>query len=118
VAADGSQYLDRLVLKSSGRVIFLDVADIDWIEAAGVYVNLHVGSRSYLHRSTIGQLQERLDPKRFVRLHRSTIVNTSRIVELQPRTHGNYAVILKGGRELSLSRLYRPELEQWLRQSL
>jgi two-component system LytT family response regulator len=117
-AADGSQYLDRVVLKSSGRVIFLDVGDIDWIEAAGVYVNLHVGSKSYLHRSTIGQLQERLDPRRFVRLHRSTIVNTSRIVELQQRSHGNYAVIIKGGRELSLSRLYRPELEHWLRQSL
>jgi two-component system LytT family response regulator len=118
VAADDSHHLDRLVLKSSGRVIFLDVADIDWIEGAGVYVNLHVGSRSYLHRSTIGQLQERLDPNRFVRLHRSTIVNTSRIVELQQRTHGNYAVIIKGGRELSLSRLYRSELEHWLRQSL
>jgi two-component system, LytTR family, response regulator len=115
---EGSAYLDRLLLKVSGRVTFLDVADLDWIEAAGVYVNLHVGSKSYLYRATAGQIEERLDPKLFVRVHRSTIVNTSRIVELQPRTHGDYVLVLKGGVKLTLSRGYRSHLESWLRQPL
>jgi len=105
-------------LKSSGRVTFLAVADIDWIEAAGVYVHLHVGTRSYLYRATVGQIQDRLDPDRFVRVHRSTIINTSRILELQARTHGDYVVVLKGGTELTLSRGYKAQFEGWLRQSL
>ena len=110
--------LERIVLKSAGRVTFLDVADIDWIEAAGVYVQLHARDKAHLYRSTIGQLQERLDPKRFVRIHRSASVNTSRIKELRPLGHGEYAVILHGGRELKLSRNYRGELESWLGQPL
>lgn len=114
----GSARLDRVVIKSSGRVMFLDAADIDWIEAAGVYVHLHVGSKSYLYRATLGQLQERLNPERFVRIHRSTMVNTARIVELQPGTHGEYVVVLKNGIQLTLSRGYRAELEGWLRQPL
>jgi two-component system LytT family response regulator len=118
IAAGKPGYFERIVVKSSGRVIFLDVADIDWIEAAGVYVYLHVGSKAYLYRATVGQLLERLDPQRFLRVHRSTVVNTSRIIELQPRTHGDYVVFLKGGTELTLSRGYRSELEGWLRQPL
>lgn len=114
----GSARFERVVIKSSGRVIFLDANDIDWIEAAGVYVRLHVGSKSHLYRATLGQLQERLDPQLFVRIHRSAMVNMNRIVELQPRTHGEYVVILKGGAELTLSRSYRPQLEGWLRQPL
>jgi two-component system, LytTR family, response regulator len=114
----GSEYFERVLIKSSGRVTFLDVGDIDWIEAAGVYVHLHVGAKSYLYRATVGQMQERLDPKRFVRVHRSTMINTSRIVELQPRTHGDYVVVLKGGVELTLSRGYRSQFESWLRQPL
>jgi two-component system LytT family response regulator len=116
--AGGSNRFERIVIKSSGRVMFLDASDIDWIEAAGVYVQLHVGSKSYLHRATLGQLQERLDPKLFVRIHRSAMVNTDRIVELQPRTHGDYVVILKTGTELTLSRGFRSQLEGWLRQPL
>jgi two-component system LytT family response regulator len=112
------QFLERLLVKSSGRVTFLPVADIDWIEAAGVYVHLHVGPKTHLYRATVGQLQERLDPSCFVRVHRSTIVNTTRILELQPRTHGEYAVILKSGAEVTLSRGYRAEFERWLRQPL
>ncbi|HYL37466.1 MAG TPA: LytTR family DNA-binding domain-containing protein [Bryobacteraceae bacterium] len=114
----GFTRFERVVIKSSGRVMFLDAADIDWIEAAGVYVHLHVGSKSYLYRATLGQLQERLDPKLFVRIHRSAMVNTDRIMELQPRTHGDYVVILKNGTELTLSRGYRNQLEGWLKQPL
>jgi two-component system LytT family response regulator len=112
------RYFERIVIKSIGRVIFLDVADIDWIEAAGVYVYLHVGAKTYMHRASVGQLLERLDPRRFVRVHRSTVVNTSRITELQPRTHGDYVVFLKGGTELTLSRGCRSALEGWLKQPL
>jgi len=110
--------LERIVLKSAGRVTFLDVADIDWIEAAGVYVYLHAGAKAHLYRSTIGQLQERLDPKRFVRIHRSASVNTERIQELRPLGHGEYAVVLCSGKDLKLSRNYRRELEEWLGQPL
>jgi two-component system LytT family response regulator len=115
---DGANHLERIALKSAGRVIFLEVSDIDWIEAAGVYVYLHVGSKAHLYRATVGQLIERLDPEKFVRVHRSTIINTDRILELQPRTHGDYGITLKDRTELTLSRGYRSELEGWLRQSL
>jgi len=116
--AEGPDPLERIALKSAGRVIFLEVSDIDWIEAAGVYVYLHVGPKAHLYRATVGQLIERLDPKKFVRVHRSTIINTDRIIELQPRTHGDYGIILKDRTELTLSRGYRSQLEGWLRQSL
>lgn len=115
----GARYLERIAIKSRGSVTFLDVRDIDWIEAEGVYVNFHVGSKVYLYRATVGQLQKRLDPKQFVRVHRSTIVNTDRILELRPKTHGGYSIILKDKKEeLTMSRGWRRQLEDWLRQSL
>ncbi len=115
---DGEEPLERIVLKSAGRVRFLDVDEIDWIEAAGVYVNLHAAGKEHLYRSTIGQLQEKLDPKRFVRIHRSASINTERIQTLRPLGHGEYAIILTTGKELKLSRSYRRELEGWLGQGL
>ena len=114
----GSAYHDRIAIKSGTRVIFLEVRDIDWIEAAGVYVYLHVGPKAYLYRATVGQLYERLDPKIFLRIHRSTIVNSDRILELKSRSHGEYGIILKNGTELTVSRGFRPELEEWVRLSL
>jgi two-component system LytT family response regulator len=113
-----SGYLERLVLKSAGRVTFVGVEDVDWIEASGVYVNLHVGPRAHLYRSSLAHLLQRLDPKRFVRVHRSLAVNTDRIRELQPRSHGDYTVVLKNGQELVMSRGFRPQFEHWLRQPL
>lgn len=113
-----TQKLERIVLKSGGRVTFLDVNEIDWIEAAGVYVNLHAGANTYLYRATIGQLMQRLDPKRFVRVHRSAAIHTDRIKELYPRSHGDYMVVLKDGVELTVSRNYRFRLENWLGQQL
>ena len=110
--------LERLAIKSGGRVTFLEVCEIDWIEAAGVYVNLHAGGKTYLYRSTMGSLQKRLDPKRFVRLHRSVTVNANRIRQMEGRTHGDHTVILKDGKQLPLSRNYRAHLEAWLRQAL
>lgn len=113
-----SGYLERVVLKSNGCVTFLDVDDIDWVEAAGVYVYLHVGSKTHLYRSSVAQLVQRLDPARFVRIHRSAAVNTARILELHPRSHGDYTLRLKDGTELTLSRGYRAQLESWLKQPL
>lgn len=113
-----SGFLERLVLKAGGAVTFLDVKEVDWIEAAGVYVNLHFGPRAYLYRSSVNQLMLRLDPKQFVRIHRSAAVNTARIKELRPRSHGDFTVVLVNGTELTMSRGYRPELEAWLRQPL
>jgi two-component system, LytTR family, response regulator len=113
-----SGYLERVVLKSSGRVTFLEIGDVDWIEASGVYVHLHVGAKTHLYRSSVAHLLQRLDPRRFVRVHRSAAVNTDRIRELQPRSHGDYTVVLKDGTELIMSRGYRAEFELWLRQPL
>lgn len=110
--------IERLAIKSSGRVTFVEIRDIDWIEAAGVYVNVHVGERTYLYRSTLASLQKRLDPKLFLRLHRSVTVNASRLREMEVRTHGDHTVILKNGKKLPLSRSYRAQLETWLRQAL
>jgi two-component system LytT family response regulator len=95
---------ERLVLKSSGRVSFLKVDEIDWIEAEGNYVRLHTGNVSHLLRETMKGIEAKLDPERYIRIHRSTIVNTDRIKELQPLFHGEYAVILRDGTRLTASR--------------
>jgi two-component system LytT family response regulator len=110
--------IERLAIKCGGRVTFLEVREIDWIEAAGVYVNLHASGKMYLYRSSMGSLHKRLDPKLFLRLHRSVTVNASRIRELEVRTHGDHTVILKDGKRLPLSRTHRTQLEEWLREAL
>ncbi len=104
--------LERLVIRSSGRVFFLRVDEIDWIEAAGNYVRLHVGKETHLLRDTMSSLEARLDPKKFLRIHRSTMVNIERIQELQPLFHGDYIVILRDGKQLNLSRGYRQRLQE------
>lgn len=113
-----SRYMDRLVVKGSGTTRFVRVAEIDWIEGAGVYVNLHAGGRELLYRSTLNELCGRLDPKRFIRIHRSTIVNIESIVELRPISHGEFELLLKDGHRSRVSRTYRVELEKRLGQSL
>jgi two-component system LytT family response regulator len=112
------EYLERIVVKSAGHVTLINVEEVDWIEAAGVHVHLHVGGETHLHRASVTQLLQRLDPRLFVRVHRCAAVNPARIRELQPRTRGDYTVILADGTELMLSRSYRPGLERWLRQKL
>ena len=106
--------LERLVVKSGGRVFFLRTDEIDWIEAAGNYVRLHLGDESHLFRETMNRMETRLDIKRFVRIHRSRIVNTERIKELQPWFNGEYVVILRNGTRLPLSRGYRDKLQEQL----
>jgi two-component system, LytTR family, response regulator len=102
----------RLVVKSEGRVVFLTMDEIDWIEAAANYVRVQAGSQSYLMREGIGHIATRLDPNQFLRIHRSIIVNVQRIKELQPCNRGEYMVILTNGKELSCSRGYRARLQQ------
>lgn len=111
-------YLERLVIKANGRVLFLSVDEIDWIEAQGNYVCLHSKKESYLVRETISGLEAQLAPKKFARIHRSTIVQLNRIKELHPWTHGEYRVLLKDGTELTLSRSYRDHFQSLLGQSM
>jgi len=106
----GKKYVDRLVIRSGGRVLFLRVDEVDWVEAAGNYVRLHAGSEEYLYRETMARLEAMLDPERFARIHRSAMVNVERVKELQPMFHGDYAVILRNGRQLTLSKGYRGRL--------
>jgi two-component system, LytTR family, response regulator len=110
--------LDRLVIKSGGRVFFLKSEEIDWIEAAGNYLRLHVGQQSHLLRETMSAMEARLDPRLFLRIHRSVIVNVERIKELHPLFHGEYTVTLRDGTRLTLSRSYRDRLQELLGRSL
>ena len=105
-------HLERLVVKSAGRLFFLRTEEIDWIESAGNYVCLHVGGESHLLRETMNGLESRLDPGRFVRIHRTAIVNIDEIKELQPLFHGEYQVVLRDGTQLTLSRGYRDRLQE------
>ena len=104
------QYADRLLVKAAGRVLFLRVEEIDWIEAAGSYVRLHVGRDGHLLHEGMAALWARLDPARFARIHRSTIVNLDRVRELQPWFHGDAVAILRDGTKLQVSRTYRDAL--------
>lgn len=111
---DEQRFLERLVIKSAGRVFFLRADEIDWIEAAANYVRLHVGKEAHLLREKMNTLEERLDQNRFLRIHRSTIVNIERIKELHPGFRGEYVVTLHSGQRLTLSRGYRDKLQDLL----
>jgi len=104
----------RLVLKSKGRFIFVNTNEIDWIEAHRNYVCVHVGADAYLHRQTLAAFEERLKPDTFRRIHRSVIVNIHKVKELRPWPTGEYVVLLKTGKELTLSRGYRDQLPDLL----
>jgi two-component system LytT family response regulator len=110
----GTKYLERLVIKSSGRIYFLETNEIDWIQAEGNYVSVHTGKKSHLLRETISSLENQLDPKKFLRIHRSAIVRIDRIKELQPWFHGEYHIVLNDGTQLTLSRNYRDRLQEAL----
>ena len=102
--------VQKLAIKSAGRVTFVKVEDIDWVEAADNYVNLHSGTAEHLLRETMTSLSSRLPGEKFVRINRSCIVNLDRVKELQPLFHGEYTVILNDGTKLTLSRNYRSSL--------
>ena len=108
------QHLTRLLVKTAGRVFFLKADEIDWIGAEDYYVKLHVGRRSHLLRETMNELETKLDPQKFFRVHRSAIVNLDRVRELQQLFNGEYAVVLQDGTELKLSRSRREQLQTLL----
>lgn len=109
---------DRMVIKSAGRLFFLRIEEIDWIEAAGNYVKLHVGADEHLLRETMNGIERTLDADTFLRIHRSRIVNMERVTELQPWFNGEYIVILQNGTKLTLSRGYREKLQERLGRTL
>jgi two-component system, LytTR family, response regulator len=100
----------RILIKDRGRVVIVNESDVDWIEAEGDYVRVHAGGRGHLLRETMASMEQRLDPASFARIHRSTIVNVSRIKELKPHTNREYTVVLRDGTQLRLSRSYRDAL--------
>ncbi len=105
--------LKRVMVKQNGRVFFIDTHDIDYIVAAGNYMELHVGDKQYLVRETMTNMEKRLDSEQFSRIHRSTIVNIDRVKELQTWFHGDYQVELKSGEKLTMSRNYKDLLERY-----
>ncbi len=104
----------RLVIKSTGKVSFVEVKDIEWVGAEGSYVSLNMNGKAELMRTTLKKLETKLNPEKFLRIHRSTIVNISSIKELKPHFHGEYVVFLKNGKRLKLSRNYRESAEKLL----
>jgi two-component system, LytTR family, response regulator len=103
---------DRLVVRSGGRVVFVKISEIDWVEATGDYVTLHVGNKSWLLRETITAMERKLEPNGFTRIHRSTLVNLERVGEMRALDNGEYRVLLRDGTELKASRTYRNALQR------
>jgi len=112
------RYLDRFVIKSAERTELVRVESVDCIESAGVYLSLHVGNRRLIYRSAMQEVAASLDPRQFIRIHRSTIVNIDSIVALESISHGEFKVILTSGEQFRVSRTYRPLLEARLGQPL
>ena len=110
-ARDQAGRRNRLMVKSGGRIHFVRTADIDWCEAAGNYVRMHVGHQEHLVRDTMSHLESQLDAQQFMRIHRSTIVNVDRIQEMQSSFNGEYVVLLRNGTRLTLSRGYRDAIQ-------
>jgi two-component system LytT family response regulator len=109
---------DWIVIKGGGVTKLVMASEIDWIEAAGVYVNLHFQGKECVYRSSLAAVTKRLDPVRFVRIHRSSVVNIKAIAHLEPISHGEFEVVLRNGTRLILSRSFRAEVEKRLGQSL
>jgi len=108
-------FLERVVIKDSGRIFFVGVDEIVWISSEGNYVKLHTKSKAHLLRETMDGLENKLNPREFLRLRRSTIVRIEQIKELHPLFNGEFAVILKDGTELASSRRYRQNLNSLLK---
>jgi two-component system LytT family response regulator len=108
-------YATRLIVRDGARVSFLPVADVDWIDASGNYARLHAGGRAHLLRETLKSLEARLDPERFVRVHRSAIVNIERIAAMEPYFHGEYVLTLRDGTKVTSSRTCSGRLREMLR---
>lgn len=111
-----SRRAKQLIIKSGGRLLFLRMDDIDWIESAANYVRIHAGSHTYPFRTAINKLEDRLDKERFVRIHRSILINPDRIEELEPCGNSEFLVKLSTGKVLPMSRGYRKSFERFLKE--
>jgi two-component system LytT family response regulator len=109
---------DWIVIRSRDDARLIMTRDIDWVEASGVYVTVHTAGEEFLYRASLATVAERLDPFRFVRIHRSSIVNLRSIALLERRSHGEFGVVLKDGTQLVMSRSYRSHVENMLGQNL
>ena len=105
---------ERFLIRSGHRMYFVLASDIDWADAAGNYIRLHANGRAHLHRDTMKALETRLDPRRFVRIHRSAIVNIDRIAQIEPYVHGEYVVTMRDGTRLTSSRAHSAGLRALL----
>lgn len=114
VKIDTRGFLERFVIKEGDRIYFVNTDDVDWIEAADYYVQLHTGKKTHLIRETLNRLETQLDPAKFIRIHRSTIVNSTRIKELKRHFQSEFIVILQDGTNLKMSRSYRDNLSGFL----
>jgi two-component system, LytTR family, response regulator len=112
---DSAPFPRRFLVKGDGQMYFVSVDDIDWVEAYGNYVRLHVGKGVHLIRETLGNIERKLDPSRFARVHRSSIVNLDRVSRMDLWGAGDYVVLLKDGTKLKLSRWYRSRIEEQTR---
>ena len=110
-------YLTRLLIKTDGRIAIVPLDEVDWLEADGDFVKVHAGRNTWDLRETMKEIESKIDPARFVRIHRSTILSVNRIRELQPWFKGDYVVILQDGTKLRLSRRFRSGLEKALGRS-
>ena len=109
---DAPAKTNRLLVRAEDRIVMLKTEDINWVEAAGNYVRIHAGKDTYIIRETIGRLESILDPGRFARIHRSTVINLDSVKEMQPWFSGEMLVIMNDGTQLKLSRTYRRQFEQ------
>jgi len=105
-------YLTKVPVRTGARTVLVDLSAVDWMEAADNYVRLHVRQREFLVRETLASLESQIDPDRFVRVHRSAIVQIDRVAELRSQSHGDALVILEGGTEVAVSRTWRDRLQQ------
>ena len=108
------EYLDRIIIRADGRITFLHTREIDWLEADDKYVHLHTGKNAKMVRQTLTAIETQLDPRKFVRVHRSALVNVDRVKELQPLFNGEHSLILEDGTRLTLSRKYKDKLFELL----
>jgi two-component system LytT family response regulator len=108
---------ERFLVRSTGRVIVVKADEVDWIEAQGDYAGLHVGGKKHLVKEKMNKIEAQLDPAKFIRIHRSSIVNIDRIKELHPLFHGEYSLILNDGQKLTLSRSYRDRVLRHMKHS-
>jgi two-component system LytT family response regulator len=108
---------DRLVIRADGRYVMIKPREIEYAEAAGNYLQIHCGARTFTVRETMAAFESRLDSQKFVRIHRSTLINIDHVQELQATFHGEYVITMRGGQRVTLSRTYRSKLDQIIGQA-